>query len=396
MRLASIIKLASIVACVFLGGWSAYDAGVGLAARGNPQAALRIDPDHAPALLRSGELMLAQSPDKAADRRVSMARTARRDEPLAAAAPRQIAMAEDRNLIGTDAFPLMDLAARLSRRDGVAQIWLAQHAIKQGELGRSVEHLDTLLRVHEKQKNLIFPQLAKIDDSAPFAKALAVRSDRGALWVSEYLMFLLSGAGKAEFVADVLSAIREPQSLRHGDDITRETIRTLAVAEKGARAADLFAAVRKSGLIQTEAGSENSSPTDLRWTLLNWPDAASEWRGEGSSKALDVLVESGTRRTIAQQVRFDPPGNFRYSPEQDNLNIADGAKITIRLDCAGKAAREVWSLTPDGPVGGQRTYRIDEDCQTQLYSIDVIGPDSGSPLTASLQRLAPIKVASAR
>lgn len=381
-----------VIACLVGAVLSANEVRLRLLARLSPEAALAVDPAYAPALLRRGDLMFASSPEQEVDQRLAMARLALRDEPLAASAVRQIGLIVDRDQVAPTTRPYMALASDLSRREGVAQLWLAQDRFKAGDVLRGMAYIDTVMRVHRDAYDLVFPLLARFTSLEGMARALALRSDAGGAWVADYLMYEHDRNGNMRVVADVLQSVGKPKRLPQGSNIAGETLHRLATGGEGDRARQLYNKAIKTGLLSQEGTEPGIRARGAAWRLFGWPEAAAEWRERPGSPILDILAEAGARRVVAQQVRFDRPGAYRWNPQLINPNLPPGSRVELTLRCAAdKPAVVVWSAIAGAiesePAVEASTVKSDRDCAAPIYSLELVGPDAGGPFTASLAGL---------
>jgi hypothetical protein len=378
------LKLMMILACFAGAVSSANQSRLVLLAGLNPQAALDVDPHYAPAAFLLGDVLLATDPLGAVPQRVRLARTGLRRQPLAADAVRQIGMARDAGRIVPDVRPYMILAEKLSRRDALAQLWLAQDRFKAGDVIGGMTHLDTVIRVYRQAEGLIFPVLAKFADAPGIANALALRSDAGADWVSGYLNYSLAKSGDLRVIAGVLMAVKEPSLLRDGSDISRETIRELAVAGNGKLARSLFKRASAAGLL---GGSARGAA--IPWRVFEQTGATAELRQTSEGPVMDILAERGANATIAQQVRFDASERVLPVPRLRHAFIPADARIVAKVRCSSSdASRILWSAEGDpsgrAPVLRSFSVRMPAECLAALYSIEVVGPVEGPALTTSI------------
>ncbi len=327
-------------------------------------------------------------------RQEALALRALRQQALLPAALRQLGLARDRGRVDPASRPYLELVQRLSRRERVAQLWLAQDALKANRLDRAVGHLDTVFRTSPEAYDLIWPILLQAGEVPGLGTALARRSDMGAAWVGSYLRFLLDRNAGLGTLAEATGAIRRPTRLYYGSDIAAETVLQLMLDGQARRANTLFNQARRSGLLSAPTQSyAGESATALPWTLFGSAEAASEWRGTGrSSRKLDVLVEAGNRGAVARQVRFEQPGSYRWNASLDSPMLPPGARIEITFDCPGGAPpMVVWSARAGAdeaqPVITNRAFSIGRDCPAQTFAIELIGAKDAGDATASFARL---------
>lgn len=354
--------------------------------RHHPEAALSADPTFAPAALLLGNLLFAKDQKGAPQRRIHLALTALRDQPLAADAIRQIGLARDAGRIAPTTRPYMALANEMSRRDGLTQIWLAQDHLTNGDVPRAMLHIDTVMRVSRQVQDLIFPILAQFSTSPGVARALALRSDAGAQWVADYLLYELANGGNREMISDVLKSVRRPGRLREIANISRETVRELAEAGDGAGAKALYRHAWRSGFLdEGEVGSATG------WRLFDQAGAIAEWRGRGPDRALDILAKPGASGIVAQQVRFDG-GRGLAEPGLINPRMPAGSRLLLTARCGPNSVSAVaWSAVGTADESRPAVSRISGrslgGCVALIYSIEVTGPRGGGQLAVSIDKI---------
>lgn len=379
-------KLALVLVCVAGAVSAAVHSRLTILSRLHPEAALSADPAFAPAALLMGNLLFAKDQKGSTRRRIHLARTALRDEPLAADAIRQIGLARDAGRISPTTRPYMVLANEMSRRDGLAQIWLAQDRLTMGDVTGAMLHIDTVMRVNRQAQDLIFPILTRFTAAPGFPRALALRSDAGAHWVADYLLFELAKDGSREMIRDVLLSVQRPARLREIANISRETVRELAEAGDGAGAKALYRHAWRSGFL-----GENEVDSATGWRLFDQAGAIAEWRGSDPDRVLDILAEPDARGIVAQQVRFDG-GRGVAEPGLINPRMPAGSQLKLTARCgANSDSAVVWSAagTADRtrPAVSGISGRLLSGCVALIYSIEVTGPREGGRLAVSIDGL---------
>lgn len=381
------LKLMLVLACLVGAALSVERSRLIFLSISNPQAAAAAAPDFAPAALYYGEILLLRNPKGQAEKRVGLAKAVLRDEPLNAAALRQIGLARDGGRVAPESRPFMILAHRMSRRDGLAQLWLAQDRAKSGDVLSAMTHVDTVMRVNDQAQDQIFPLLAQFVEGPAVASALAARSDAGAGWIEGYLNYLLAKNGDRRTIAKMIMSMKKPTRLRDAQGIARETIRELAIADEGELARDLFKYAVANDLL-TDGGSGAAIP----WRVFDQPSAAAETRDADGRLVLDILADSTARATVAQQVRFDASGLTRWVPRLLDARMPAGSQILLNVRCASSdTAAVIWSAEGDpaggAPVTNSYSAVLPRPCPAAVYSIEVTGPREGEPLTASLTNI---------
>jgi tetratricopeptide (TPR) repeat protein len=215
LRVVAAAILVLILAWV---GWTSVQATRADAlANTDPEAALRLDPDHPQALLRMAWRQLGNNQDDAA---TATARHLLSVEPGQGDAFAVLALAAARRG-DPDAGQLAKIALQRAPRNRDLRTQVAAAALKAGDLPAAMAQLDALLRLSPSRGDVLFPAMAQQAAAPGFAKVLAASLATSPPWRTRFLL-TLNAKGSQAAVDQVYSALRD-----RGELSDRETGRWL-------------------------------------------------------------------------------------------------------------------------------------------------------------------------
>jgi len=184
LRLAAAALLVALLGWV---GWTTIQATrVDELAKTDPEAALRLDPDHPQALLRMAWRQLGnQQPDAA----IATARHLLAVEPGQGDAFAVLALAAARRGDG-NAGKLAAIALQRAPRNRNLRTQQAAAALKAGDLPVALVQIDALLRLSPSRGTVLFPAMAEQSADPAFADALAATLATSPPWRPQFLAAL--------------------------------------------------------------------------------------------------------------------------------------------------------------------------------------------------------------
>lgn len=351
-----IVLLAALGCAAIVAGWRILgllrvDAAI---ARGDVAAVLRLDPDHADALLADAARRLQANDLAGAERQARhvLART-----PIEGRAYRVLAQVAERRKQPEQALALYRIAVARGPRDVQARAWLAQHALDQGDYPGLLHHVDRVLSLSPGAGERLYPVLASLAADPAFAEALAQALRARPIWRNGMLGTLQADRDPA--VADrVLSALQRNGGLSTSefDGWIEALIRQGRWGEAQARwAGPLIAAGRPLPLLFN--GDFASPPTGVGfdWRLPRTVGVLVEFESTGSGGNALRARFLGRRIAgdIASHAMLLPPGNYRLHWRQRAEGITADPGLEWRIACAPSASILARSLPMRGDVPWQ-------------------------------------------
>lgn len=285
----------------------------------DPQAALRIDPDHPQALLR---LAWRQLGDDQVDQAMATARHLLSVEPGQGDAFAVLALAAaKRGDANADA--LAKIALQRAPRVRDLRIQEAAKALRAGDFPAAMAQMDALLRLTPSRGKTLFPALAEQAADPAFAEAIAATLAADPPWRGRFLGNLNS-KGSPAAVDQVYSALR-----RRGELPEAETARWLDRMIADGRWGEAYAHwVSSLGPVQSVGAIRNGNfEAELSGMGFGWRN------DRAPGVFTDIIEDAGRNGSRGAHSRFiarpAPRGNLRQA-----LLLAPGR---YRLDLQARA-----------------------------------------------------------
>lgn len=205
MRRGRFLLLLALLFAI-IAGWRVVTLGLSdHYARANPERALSLRPDHAPALAAQAEQLATAAKWTEA---VASARQSITADPLQARSYRVLAGAAQAAGDGERAYALYRIAARHSPRDATARIWLFNHHLTANNTAAAMADLDALLRARPKLAPVltetIYGMATRPELQAAFVASLQSRPP----WRPEVLPWVVREAPDLDGVARLIEQLR--------------------------------------------------------------------------------------------------------------------------------------------------------------------------------------------
>ncbi len=362
-----------------------------VASRINPALADRVSDNHRSELT----LLMVQglkNPKVLAEQKiVDVARARLTENPLDAPAMRTLAF--HYSIIGEKrkAAELALLATKISQRDELAQLLLAQDAAEAGDGAAAMRHFDMALRTTDRGREQIFEVLSKSGDNPEvFDALLLVANDRSA-WMDDYLLYSARTSPTGPKNAAKLLLAGDPKEKRGiikvvGTDLLTllairgeyDLMRRLYQLIRGTRA-DISGDPRLTiETIAPEAGP-------LAWNAVNDVSVGGAIGKEKGGRVVASAYASrnaggvAIRRTLAL-----PPGAYRLTETRRVLAESENAKAYWTLKCpALPGSPQIWSSPQDRlavTAKGITGPTIGSNCTVQELELNLTGGTSISGL----------------
>ena len=301
---------------------------------------------------------------------------------------------------------LLELAGRISRRDGWVQIAAVDAAANRGDIEGALVHYDALLSVHPEAWPAVFPILGAAMREPAVGRPLAAYAARA--WFTPLLDAALSQGDPGALTALVLAARRARRSTGQGlavgpgegagrgagDPLAQRLLAALA------REGDWSAA---RGLIVVLAGRDPPVLADfgftpetmragyapLAWSLAGDVHARAEASAGGG---LSITLEPGLRLQVAERVTLLPAGNYMLRQRLRYDGLAPQARLTWEASClTPPAAASFWRQgvpARQGAVTYQSRVSIPAGCAAQSWRLQAASADAQAASTAALDNVA--------
>jgi hypothetical protein len=275
-------------------------------------------------------------------------------------------------------------AERLSRRDLVTQIWLAEFNLRRGDIPAVLGHLDVALRTSEAGEESLFPLLVAVSSDRRLADALARRMRARPNWAEPFGNYLLGGQ-----VPPAISAYIFENALdsKNADDLKLIESLMQRLADAGetgllGEVADHFKLAPKGSTPVTNGGFESTAGLrPFTWSLTGDTDLwAAPELGPRGGNVLALNASSGQSGDLARQLVQLRPGRYRLSADVGNVPDEIYLRPTLTVRCADGDRAQLVTLKPasEGP-NAQRmgtTFVVPQGCSLQWLAVSMSGTDS--------------------
>lgn len=347
------------------------------------------DPAHVPQVVAASPFVAIGLADRSPVAGWSATQRARvvaslRAEPLDVVALRRLALLRDQSPPANSEVAIQRLAERVSRRDLINELALAEFASQGGSVDDTIAHFDRALSVHAEVSRLIFPVLAGALDE-PLVRQALVRLPQRA-WLPSFLGFAAGGGARGDTVAALLKlplvGLSDQQRIRAATQLVSRLLKEGNVV--GARKAGLELLPGFSSLAQSLAlrAAPSGSPMGA-WTLDNDSDVIASFSRDG----LVAEVSPGRDKIIAQKITFLSPGRYRVSGV---VSPSDSSRLSLRLvaACVGQAQPTMnLALYSSGKTAPSAELAVTFDCPAQAWTISGEAADGQMSASAELRSL---------
>ena len=361
-----------------------------------PDIALSLRPDDAVALTVREDRRLAGTDVTAAQASASAvaARQALRSEPLSTVALRQIGIADSFAGRSGEAFAIMRLSHRVSRREMGTLIWLVDNSISRNDPAAMLGYIDEALTTHSGATDVLVPALAAalFDPVVRSGVIHFLRVDRP--WVYEFLARASSEQGAAAQAAGIVMASgvlgksgSTPIDGRILTDLVQQGRFRLAatyiehMARKGPN---------PSRDIRITPATTNPGLGPFGWTVIDRQNVGARWTGVD---AIDVHAASDQRGVVLSRTLVLAAGDHMLSQALEAPTTGGVATATWQMSCLSpKAAAPFWIETARGsrPATLSRSViHVPQGCEGQQIELVVSSDDDQgeASLTVKLQQL---------
>ena len=376
------VRIAAFAAAAVL-GWRIVVFGIAdHLAVSDPEQALAWEPDHAAALLALAQRQLGPAKtDLELDEVGDLARRALGADPLDGRALSVLGTVAERRGNAPWAEALMRAAAARSPRDLAAQLWLANAALRTGDVASALARFDNILKVKPALAAGLLPSLASLADTPAAVDPLAGFLGSGPAWRPAMLEAVTRRAGSLPGVRRLFGLLQAgplpPTTAETGAYLQRLLRDGLYEAAYLAFLESLPPAGRASpGYLRDGDFAAPSQGIPFDWLLV--PTAGVRTAIVPPSPAMPrgrLRVEfSGSRVAFGNvsQLLLLPPGRYRLTGEVEAVDLRTTRGVWWRLSCAdhpetqlgtsdlavGTFARRQFSFGFDVPESSCRAQRL--------------------------------------
>lgn len=363
-----------------------------------PTRGLNLDPGSVGALINTTE-RAASAKDQSGFLKIARPHSeqALRRDPLANQALRQLGQYYAQTGNEAKGRQLVELSARLSRRDSTGQLWLAEDGLKNGRTTEALRAIDTVIRTQPETHQATFQALGGLLADPEFRSVFVTYVQNRPPWLKAFVEYNISH--QPEALSQTLLQIQPFPKYLLTDQSIGYLLTMLVNRAPIERARDFYARVPGTDR-RVLTSLFFAKPADaLRfppfgWELLSDNNVQGFGDVNGDTIAIEALAMPGRRGTAARKLLFLKPGSYRWSGEGDLSNMRDRAVGSVALYC-NKGPGEWTPLSWKNLTTGRNMvdFAVASDCPAQMLAIETLGSESQSDasMAVSAMQLIPLR-----
>ncbi|MFC3309128.1 hypothetical protein [Blastomonas aquatica] len=362
--------------------------------RANPEAAYRARPTDPGAVAGAmTDRMVARNQFNASADDASNARAGLRQDPLNRVLLRTLGVHEEVNGRTPAAFGSMQLAHRVSRRDSITELWLAEYHRRQDNPVKALVHYDAAMLVRPDLQKVLFPQMVPALASAKFRAAVRPYIVRGASWTPSFV-----GTAAGANLDNAASLVRPVLADMAGgvfDQAFSSIVYRLAARGDGAQALaiarEAFAGLDQNAFQRAGWSKVNldSRMGPLAWKFNQSVDVSSSLDRQGN---LTIVVSPFAAGSAAQRTfMVTPSARYQFSYKLRSAAGQQSAQLRWKAECVNETASTTLGEFPSQLQPGQAAsgalIDIPAGCYLMRLIANVAGPDAQTASEISIASL---------
>jgi hypothetical protein len=396
MVLGQIIRYALMGGCLALSGVAGMHAFYGVTARGNPEAALDFGSKDSEAYRsRADQIFLENIEDVDYDEIKPLALNALRDSPLSHSL-RQLGYAAEAEGKPKDAFNLMALAYKITRRDALTHTWFIEyHALpEQNNVKAALGHYNYVLTVDDGnsfQQRMPILTSAVTDPEIQAAFIPYIRSRP--VWMPSALSYMAANSTEPSQIAQMLVKAGPLPDKPEYKTIPSTMLNSL-VTKSGAKWAQYYYLSLKNAdksILETPAFTDKTINADLApltWTGIQSAEFGGSFanKGKGAPWTLEASVSANEQGLIARRLFYPKPGTYRINVDASLQGGGEGKGVIIAVNClTGVNAPEILRINTNDAEEAKKPLTIGPNCEGVYLNILLAAGDSQDGMTAQIR-----------
>lgn len=352
LRSVGIARILILVVLGLVGAWFAAALAIsGVARIKAPQAALLTMPNESTALAARADQLFFVNPQNPPREVELLARRALENQAINAKALRILGYVADANGDTKTAEKYVRMAAKLSRRELGAQLWMVEASARKGDVAQTLVHYDIALRTKPDAQTILFPRLLNAIEDREIRTALKpyIRAENS--WAIAFLYFANPNSKNLPLLVDLIVETGGLVDEEIAKDQELGLIGRLVAESYFADARRLYLQMPTAKPARLTSAAFDASDRDARfgpmgWQLLEDPDAGGGFTGNagGRQTSLVIYANSATTRPVAKKLLYLKPGKYLFSARLANLNRGDRGFLRWQLRCPAIGDTPAWAI----------------------------------------------------
>lgn len=391
LRSIGIARILILSVLGLVGAWFAAALAIsGVARIKAPQAALLVMPNESTALASRADQLFFANPKNPPRKVELLARRALENQAINAKALRVLGYVADAKGDTEAAEKYVRMAAKLSRREPGAQLWLVEASARRGDVAQTLIHYDIALRTKPDTQTILFPRLIAAIEDPEIRAALKpyIRADNG--WAPAFLYFANANSKNLAVLVDLI--------IETGGLIDEESAKSQELGLLGRLVAENYFADARRLYLQMpgakpvrltsavfDASDRNARFGPMGWQLLEDPNAGGGFTGSGDDQQtkLAIYANSATTRPVASKLLYLKPGKYLFSARLANLDRGDGGFLRWQLRCPAINGAPAWTI--DSINASLRAeLMVPANCPVQFLDLIASGGKGQTGLEATI------------
>ena len=354
-----------------------------------PAAALAVMPGESVALASRADQVFFANPQSPSPEVKRLALKALESQPINPKALRLLGYIEDAGGNSGKAEEYIRMAAKLSRREAGAQLWLIEASARKGDIHQTLAHYDIVLRTKPDTQTVLFPRLVSAIEDLEIRAALKpyIRNENG--WGRSFLSFAINNTNHLPVLTRL---ILETGGLSDPDEARVQEVALIGrlVAEGYfAEARQIFLqmpGVQASRISSAafDASDRNARFGAIGWQLINDLDAGGGFTDNGKHVALSIFANSSTTRPVATKLLYLKPSNYILDVKVSSIDRGSGGFLRWALRCPDATGGKIlWSVdSVTASLKGR--FNIPSGCPVQYLNLIASGGNGQTGLEATI------------
>jgi hypothetical protein len=389
------IGIARLLICAMVGlagAWLAFALAISGTTRIKaPAAALSFVPNESVALASRADQIFFANPKAPPLEVETLAREALLNQAINAKALRLLGYVAEANGDSVVAEKFVRMAAKLSRREPGAQLWLIEAAARAGNIPQTLVHYDIALRTRPETQAILYPRLLSAIEDKNIRTNLKsyVRAEKG--WGASFLFFANANSQNLPALVDLVvetGGIKDPEAAKNQELGLLGRLVNEGFFDQARRLYFQIPAARRARLTNPafDAIDIDGSSGAMGWTLSTDPDVGGAFSRVGGDRQviLSLFANSATTRTVASKLLYLKPGLYDFNARLSTLDQGAGGFIKWQLRCpSAPSLGAIWTVQ-GGALAIHGKFSVPISCPVQILDLIASGGNGQTGLEATV------------
>ena len=348
----------------------------GIARIKSPQLALMVFPNESAALASRADQLFFSRANRPPANVQKLALAAAYQQPINSKALRLLGYLAELRQNPQRAEKLVTLAARLSRREPGAQLWLIENTALNGSTADTLRHYDILLRTKPDTSVVLYPRLLNAIQDADVRANLALYMRLKRSWVTSFLDYALANSKDLPTLNALLVENGGFPKMGALKTQTEQLLSRLTAEKQFAEARALYLTIPQSSSARLRNLAFDRFDVDGRFGAMGWvindaADAAFDVDAKAPNKGptLSFSVAPVTTSVIATRLLFLPPGEYTFNALISTLQLDNGGTLQWQIRCVAQNGTAAFWSTLAAAKSVSSQFTVASDCPVQTLEI---------------------------